>query len=97
MNLVGSCHRDLKPDNILFQTEEADSEIKLIDFGLSKRCRDVNTQKLLNMDTMVGTPMYVAPEVLNSRKYDESCDYWSLGVILYIMLVGFPPFFGKNK
>ena len=69
-----------------------DSEVKLIDFGLSKRFFG----KEQHMHTMVGTPYYVAPEVLKGD-YDERCDVWSLGVIMYILLCGYPPFEGDNN
>lgn len=84
------CHRDLKPENFLFKTADDESDIKIIDFGLSRFVDGNNT-----MNTRVGTPYYIAPEVLN-RRYDKACDLWSLGVITYILLSGFPPFYGDN-
>ena len=79
-------HRDLKPENILFDNEI----LKIVDFGTSK----VYTQKK-KMNECHGTPYYIAPEVLN-ESYDEKCDVWSCGVILYILLSGMPPFNGKD-
>ena len=88
----GVCHRDLKPENILFSTIEEDSQLKLIDFGLSKVFNgDDNTMK-----GTVGTTFYMAPEVITG-KYNEKCDVWACGVILYIMLCGKPPFYSKNE
>jgi calcium-dependent protein kinase len=88
----GVCHRDLKPENILFSTISEDSQVKLIDFGLSKVFDgDNNTMK-----GTVGTTFYMAPEVING-KYDEKCDIWSCGVILYIMLCGKPPFYSSDE
>jgi len=84
------CHRDLKPENFLFMTQADDAELKIIDFGLS---RFEDEQKY--MTTRVGTPYYIAPEVL-SRMYDKSCDLWSCGVIMYILLCGYPPFYGDT-
>ena len=84
------CHRDLKPENFLFMTQAEDAELKIIDFGLS---RFEEEQKY--MTTRVGTPYYIAPEVL-SRMYDKSCDLWSCGVIMYILLCGYPPFYGDT-
>jgi calcium-dependent protein kinase len=93
----GICHRDLKPENFLFSDNSAASEIKLIDFGLSKRFGAIQeADPNEKMHTIVGTPYYVAPEVLRGN-YDFSCDVWSLGVILYIMLCGYPPFEGDNN
>lgn len=83
-------HRDLKPENFLFSTKKEDAVIKIIDFGLSRH--DTAT-KIMN--TKVGTPYYVAPEVLN-REYTKSCDIWSIGVITYILLCGYPPFYGDT-
>jgi calcium-dependent protein kinase len=86
------CHRDLKPENLLFLNNKSDSPLKVIDFGLSK----IFTSKTENkMTTKVGTAYYVSPEVLQGN-YDEKCDIWSSGVILYILLCGDPPFNGGN-
>jgi calcium-dependent protein kinase len=72
-------HRDLKLENFLFETKESDSLVKLIDFGLSQHFNE--DEKL---SRAVGTPYYVAPEVLNGC-YDEKCDVWSIGVITYMV------------
>mmetsp|Transcript_10884 Transcript_10884/g.23588 ORF Transcript_10884/g.23588 Transcript_10884/m.23588 type:complete len:492 (-) Transcript_10884:271-1746(-) len=87
----GIVHRDLKPENFLFSSKDEDAVIKIIDFGLS---RHDDMQKGI-MNTKVGTPYYVAPEVLN-REYTKSCDIWSIGVITYILLCGYPPFYGDT-
>ena len=78
-------HRDLKPENILLDTKK-DNIIKIIDWGTA-RFFDRNKK----MNRINGTPYYIAPEVL-AEKYDEKCDVWSCGVIMYIMLCGYPPF-----
>ncbi|KAJ3074116.1 hypothetical protein HDU98_012054 [Podochytrium sp. JEL0797] len=84
-------HRDLKPENILLASEAADDwRIKISDFGLAKLVPEKDYLK-----TLCGTPNYVAPEVLNKqgdRAYGSPVDLWSCGVILYICLVGQPPF-----
>ena len=87
-HLRGITHRDLKPENILFETSGNESEIKLIDFGLSKK--HFTHEK---MHTILGTPYYVAPEVLKGD-YDEKCDIWSIGALTYLLLSGEPPFKG---
>mmetsp|Transcript_113932 Transcript_113932/g.368644 ORF Transcript_113932/g.368644 Transcript_113932/m.368644 type:complete len:493 (-) Transcript_113932:66-1544(-) len=86
------CHRDLKPENFLFMTKEPIEKnlIKIIDFGLS--CK-FEAGKVLT--TKAGTPYYVAPQVL-AGKYDQLSDMWSVGVIMYVMLCGYPPFFGET-
>lgn len=92
----GICHRDLKPENLLFLTKEETAPIKVIDFGLSKNVGSGSVKETkTNMKTKVGTAYYVSPEVLKGQ-YDESCDIWSSGVILYILLTGDPPFNGPN-
>jgi len=85
------CHRDLKPENFLLKYENDDSNIKLIDFGLSRKLRDNEV-----MNEPDGTPFYIAPEMLEGQ-YNETVDNWALGVILYIMLSGSPPFFGHDN
>ena len=82
--------RDLKLENFLFETEDDDSAMKLIDFGLSQYFTDSD-----EMDSAVGTPYYLAPEVLTGC-YSSKCDVWSLGVIAYMLLSGLPPFGGDN-
>jgi calcium-dependent protein kinase len=89
----GIVHRDLKPENFLLADESETSEVKLIDFGLSKRYSGLENE---DMSTIVGTPYYCAPEVLKG-KYGKQCDVWSLGVILYVFLCGYPPFEGDNN
>jgi len=91
----GIAHRDLKPENILFLNKSDDSPIKVIDFGLSKIFGDYFNKNNNKMNTKVGTAYYVSPEVLEGI-YDEKCDIWSAGVILYILLSGVPPFNGRN-
>lgn len=89
----GICHRDLKLENFIFSHPGADAEIKIIDFGLSKKFTFEQKQPL---STIVGTALYVPPEVLKG-KYDYRCDLWSLGVVMFILLGGYPPFFGDDN
>jgi len=88
----GIAHRDLKPENLLLSGEEGKEEfVKIADFGLSK---DFGAEQL---QTSCGTPDYVAPEVLMGDPYDMSVDIWSIGVITYVLLCGFPPFYGETQ
>lgn len=90
----GVCHRDLKPENFIFATKSDDADIKIIDFGLSK-IFDPTTQGYSLMKTGCGTPYYISPEVL-THNYNHMCDMWSAGCILYVLLCGYPPFFGDD-
>ncbi|CAK75813.1 unnamed protein product (macronuclear) [Paramecium tetraurelia] len=94
LHSMGIAHRDLKPENILFASKDKDAPIKVIDFGLSKKFRNIN-QKLQRMNSKVGTPIYVAPEIL-SGDYSFQCDEWSLGCIMHVLLCGNPPFQAKQ-
>ena len=88
----GIVHRDLKPENILMKSKTDDTSIKIADLGFARILQ--NPHEL--MKTACGTPGYVAPEVVSSRPYGPACDAWSLGVILYILLSGTPPFADEN-
>lgn len=83
---VGITHRDIKPENIMYGK---DGEIRLVDFGLAK-------DSVLKMRSYAGTPFFMAPEVLKSC-YTHKCDIWSLGCVLYMLLAGKLPFFGKSR
>ncbi|XP_044487301.1 calcium-dependent protein kinase 26-like [Mangifera indica] len=88
---LGVLHRDLKPENFLFVNEEEDSPLKAIDFGLSIFFKpgDIFTD-------VVGSPYYVAPEVL-CKRYGPEADVWSAGVMIYILLSGVPPFWAETE
>jgi len=83
-------HCDLKPDNFLFLNKNKDSPLKIIDFGMSKFVK-----RREYFQVICGTPYYVAPEVIDG-KYSEHCDLWSLGVVMFVMLFGYPPFYAEQ-
>jgi len=90
----GIAHRDLKPENLLCATDADDAPVKIADFGLSKIVSDSDI-----LATACGTPGYVAPEVLlpkDEHGYTTEVDLWSIGVISYILLCGFPPFYDEE-
>lgn len=88
-------HRDIKPENLLLSGKNLDdSIIKISDFGLA---RYINASSDELATTTCGTPGYVAPEILHKKPYDHRCDYWSLAVVLFIMLSGTPPFYHEDN
>lgn len=89
LHLLKIVYRDLKPENILLTKE---GHIRLTEFGLAKRIDIANGQTF----TLCGTPEYLAPEVILGHGYGTSVDWWGLGILMYEMVMGFPPFFGKN-
>ncbi|KAM7499996.1 hypothetical protein LguiA_024410 [Lonicera macranthoides] len=88
---LGVMHRDLKPENFLFVNGEEEAPLKTIDFGLSVFFRPGEI-----FTDVVGSPYYVAPEVLR-KQYGQECDVWSAGVIIYILLSGVPPFWDETE
>lgn len=85
MHDAGVCHRDLKPENILIEGDV----VKIAEFSLSRNYKTF-------MKTSCGTPEYVAPEILSGKQYTASVDIWSVGVITYVLLCNFPPFYGNT-
>lgn len=86
-------HRDLKPENILLEHQDKDRlEIKISDFGFSCFFDPKD-----GLDLVLGSPLYMAPEIIKGQKYNEKVDIWSIGVITYMLLSGRNPFPGKNK
>jgi serine/threonine protein kinase len=98
-------YRDLKPENILLGT---DGHIKLADFGLAKRLQDQesNRDSIVSVKSgktrqqkaysMCGTPEYMSPEILKESGHDMRSDWWSLGILIYELATGEPPFASKN-
>ena len=78
-------YRDLKPENIIFDEH---GYIKLTDFGLAKQA-DIS-------NTICGTPEYLAPEMLSGESHDKNVDWWALGILIYELLAGIPPFYNKD-
>jgi len=83
-------HRDLKPENLLVHGDD-DTQVMISDFGLSRIIGDNSM-----MSTACGTPYYVAPEVIKAEQYSKEVDMWSIGVITYFILCGYPPFMGES-
>jgi len=91
MHQHGVCHRDLKPENLLCSGDDDNELVRIADFGLSKIFESGEELK-----TACGTPDYVAPEVLECKPYDMAVDLWSVGVITYILLCGYTPFYAET-
>jgi serine/threonine protein kinase len=83
---MGFIYRDIKPENILLDSE---GHLKITDFGLSKA---VGNQATDQTNTLCGTPQYLAPEVILKKGYNKMVDWWGLGILIYEMAVGVPPF-----
>ncbi len=88
----GIVHRDLKPENLLLKCKESDTELKIADFGFAAICCQ---NELLR--EQCGTPSYIAPEILKGCPYNQAVDVWSIGVIAFILLGGYPPFRSKDR
>ena len=84
-------HRDLKPENLLLKEALNDTGILVADFGFAKHCARGDY-----LTTRCGTPAFVAPEIVLGNKYNEKCDMWSIGCLLYMIICGYPPFQGKD-
>lgn len=87
---MGVVHRDLKPENLLLARDKGVSCLKLVDFGFAAQSAGQDLTK------DCGTLEYIAPEILNKQIYGKEVDMWSVGVIMYILLSGYPPFFDRN-
>lgn len=94
MHKKNIAHRDIKPENILLASHDLNNlELKITDFGFAK-CYDPQEGGLTET---LGSPLYMAPEIIKKLPYDCSVDIWALGVLTYIMLSGKPPFKGRTK
>ena len=91
----GVCHRDIKPENIMYVNKK-NSHVKIIDFGVSKYFfSPENPKKEITLRTQAGSLYYISPEIMEGA-YDSRCDIWSVGVILYSLFSGVPPFFDMD-
>jgi serine/threonine protein kinase len=88
----GIVHRDIKPENLLLRSDDDDADIKLADFGFAK-----SVSELTATEEACGTPNYVAPEILRGDSYGCEVDVWSMGVVCYILLAGYAPFYEDDQ
>jgi len=104
------CHRDVKPENLMLRhgktdavpPEELHTDVVLVDFGTATKFYGYEEKCAASMTDFMGTPEYMAPEVIQTEikrciGYNAKCDIWSTGVVVYILLCGFPPFFAENQ
>jgi len=89
MHSKGICHWDIKPENFILYGSSKQNLLKLVDFGLAWQF--IVSNKRIKLFRVCGTPAYVAPDVLTGD-YDERCDIWSAGIMLYVMFVQQAPF-----
>lgn len=90
------CHRNLKPENLLFENKTASAEIKIADFNFSNKFSDHPEEDFKKLGSAPATSYYIAPEVIRNQRGVE-CDLWSVGIIMYVLLAGHPPFSGSNN
>mmetsp|Transcript_28306 Transcript_28306/g.27236 ORF Transcript_28306/g.27236 Transcript_28306/m.27236 type:complete len:107 (-) Transcript_28306:540-860(-) len=94
MHKKNIAHRDIKPENILLcSKDENNLDIKITDFGFAKFYDPLKE----SLKEGLGSPLYMAPEIIKNIPYDSKVDIWSLGVVSYILLSGRPPVYGKTK
>ena len=94
LHSLGITHRDLKPENLLYYHPGNDSKIMITDFGFSSAFQNSDSA---TMDTICGTPEYIAPEILKRQPYTNAVDMWAIGVITHILLSGEMPFSDENR
>ena len=92
MHLANIAHRDIKPQNLLLRRQDDHSNVKIGDFGFARRVHTPNS-----LTSRVGTPTYVAPEILKNIPHDQRVDLWSVGVVIFVLLVGYPPFLEDDQ
>ncbi|CAO3636073.1 unnamed protein product [Mucor hiemalis] len=85
-------HRDMKPENLLFKTPESNADLVICDFGIAKTSSQTSA-----LETICGSPGYVAPEVLTQKGYGSAIDMWAVGVITYTLLCGYQPFQAEDQ